>query len=85
MSSTTISDALRLLEDTYKQLLRVYDPDVYNPLCLCGAAAAEGMTEELVNTYSLDFFSEEEAALVLDVHELCGAILNQYDNMREIE
>ena len=85
MRSTTISDSLRLLEDTYKQLLRVYDPEVYNPLCLCGAAAAEGMTEELVTAYSLEFFSEEEAALVLDVHELCGEILNQYDNMREIE
>jgi len=85
MSSTTISDALRLLDETYIQLCQVYDPDVYNPLCLCGAAAAEGMTEELVSTYSLEFFSEEEAALVLDVHELCGDILNQYDNMKELE
>ena len=85
ISQTIISDALQLLEATYTQLIRVYDPEVYNPLCLCGAAAAEGMSEELLTNYSPDYFSDEEVTLVMNVHDLCGAIIEQYDNMREIE
>jgi len=85
VSQTIISDALHLLEATYHQLIRVYDPEVYNPLCLCGAAAAEGMSEELLTNYTPEFFSNAEATLIMDVHELCGEILTQYDNMKEIE
>ena len=85
ISQTIISDALQLLEATYTQLIRVYDPEVYNPLCLCGAAAAEGMTEQLLTNYTSDYFSDEEVILVMNVHDLCGDIIEQYDNMREIE
>ena len=85
VSQTIISDALHLLQATYTEPIRVYDPEVYNPLCLCGAAAAEGMTEELLTNYTPEFFSNDEATLIMDVHELCGEILNQYDRMKEIE
>ena len=85
ISQTIISDALQLLEATYTQLISVYDPEVYNPLCLCGAAAAEGMTEQLLTNYTSDYFSDEEVILVMNVHDLCGDIIEQYDNMREIE
>ena len=85
ISQTIISDALHLLQATYTELIRVYDPEVYNPLCLCGAAAAEGMSEQLLTNYTSDYFSDEEVILVMNVHDLCGDIIEQYDNMREIE
>jgi len=78
-STTVISDALNLLAATYSQLLAVYDPDLYNPLCLCGAAACEGVVEEMLTNYSPDLFTEFEIALVMDVHNLSGEILEQYD------
>jgi hypothetical protein len=78
-STTVISDALNLLAATYSQLLAVYDPDLYNPLCLCGAAACEGVVEEMLTSYSPDLFTEFEIALVMDVHNLSGEIIEQYD------
>jgi len=78
-STTEISDALNLLATTYNQLLAVYDPDLYNPLCLCGAAACEGVVEEMLTNYSPDHFTEFEIALVVDVHNLSGEIIEQHD------
>jgi len=78
-STTAISDSLNLLLATYNQLLAVYDPDIYNPLCLCGAAACEGVVEEMLEIYSPDLFTEFEVALIMDVHNLSGEIIEQYD------
>ena len=82
-TTTIISDALNLLVATYNQLLALYDPDLYNPLCLCGAAACEGVVEEMLENYSPDLFTEFEVALIMDVHNLSGEILEQY-NRKEI-
>mgnify|MGYP005656210345 CR=1 FL=1 len=82
---TTISDAVILLEATYEQLIKVFDPEVYNPLCLCGAATCEGVVEEVLTRYSPELFTDAETALVINVHNFVGEIIDQYDDMKEIE
>jgi len=79
-SHTSLSDSIDMLGDTYNQLNLAYDPEIFNPLCLCGAAAATALVEVLL-THPPELFTEEEINLVVDVHDLAGEILKQYDTM----
>jgi hypothetical protein len=77
-----ISDTLALLEATRVSLEDAFTEE-YNPLCLFGAAAAEGVIEELLTNHPPHLFSDEEINLVMDVHELCGEILRQYEQLED--
>jgi len=81
-SHTSLSDSIDMLGDTYNQLNMVYDPEIFNPLCLCGAAAATALVEVLL-THPPELFTDEEINLVVDVHALSGEILEQYDTMED--
>lgn len=82
-STTRISDTMALIGETYEQLNAHYDPEVCNPLCLYGAAAAQGLVADLLDTYSPDFFDIEEREMVMDLYDLCGGILRQYEQMED--
>ena len=79
-SHTSLSDSIDMLGATYNQLSITFDPEVFNPLCMCGAAAATALVEVLLN-HPPELFTEEEINLVVDVHDLAGEILEQYDTM----
>ena len=79
-SHTSLSDSIDMLGATYTQLSITFDPEVFNPLCMCGAAAATALVEVLLN-HPPELFTEEEITLVVDVHDLAGEILEQYDTM----
>jgi hypothetical protein len=82
-STTKISDTMSLIVETYEQLSVHYDPEVCNPLCLYSAAAAQGLVANLLDTYSPDFFDLEETEMVIGLHDLCGEILRQYEQMED--
>jgi len=82
-STTKISDTLALIVETYDQLDAHFDPEVCNPLCLYGAAAASGIITDLLDTYPPNFFETEEIEIVVNLHNLCGDILRQYEHMED--
>ena len=67
-STTSISDLIALIREAYDQLDAHFDPYVYNPLCLYGAAAAQALIIDLLDTYSPDLFEVEEIEMVVGLH-----------------
>ena len=78
-STTHISDTLALISEIYEELDANYDPEVCNPLCLYGAAAAQGLVTDLIENNSPQLFDLAETEMVVDLHNLCGDIIRQFE------